>query len=121
MQNECGMPITIVRGTDFYLPINYVLSINEVRYPINISGWSAEMQIRKTVGSTGDPLVDISTADGTIVIDGPSGKIELIIPKAITVTIPVGVWSYDCLVTNSGGFTEQIIYGLATIVERTTK
>lgn len=121
MQNDCEVPISIVRGVDFYLPINYVISVDSIKYPINISGWTARMQIRKTVGSTGTPLADISSANGTIIIDGPNGKIELIIPKSITVNIPVGSWAYDCLVTNSSGWTEQIIFGAANVAERTTK
>ncbi len=121
MQTDCEFPINIVRATDFYLPINYVIAVNGIKYPINISGWSARLQVRKTVGSTGTPLVDISTAAGTIIMDGPNGKIELIIPKAVTVTIPVGQWVYDCLVTHASGWTEQIIFGAANVSERTTK
>ncbi len=116
-----GFPILIIKGTDFYLPINYVIETCDLEFPINLSGYSAQMQIRPTIASTGTPLVDISTADGTIVIDGPNGKIELYIPKSITVDLPVGVWAYDCLITNISNLTEQIIFGSATILERTTK
>ena len=123
MENNCELPIDIVKGTDFYLPIIYMVSVESegLKYPINITGYSVQMQVRPTVGSTGTPLVDISTEDGTILIDGPNGKIELIIPKAITSTLPVGNWSYDVLVTNVSGWTEQIIFGTANVIERTTK
>jgi len=123
MQNDCEVAIDIVRGTDFYLPIIYMVSVESIglKYPVNITGYSVQMQVRPTVGSTGTPLVNISTALGTILIDGPSGKIELLIPKSVTTTLPVGSWSYDVLVTNVSGWTEQIIFGTANVIERTTK
>lgn len=121
MQNEEGIPITVVRGTDFYLPILYITETEGYRYPVDITGYTAKMQIRQTVGSEGTPLAEISTDNGYIVIDGPSGKIELVMSKAITSAIPPGEWVYDCLVTNSNGWTEQIIFGIATVLERTTK
>lgn len=116
-----GFPIILVKGTDFYLPINYVIEAGDFEYPVNLTGYTARMQIRSTIASTGTPLVDISTEDGTISIDGLNGKIELNIPKSITVDLPAGVWAYDCLVTNVSDLTEQIIFGSATVLERTTK
>jgi len=123
MHSNSEIPIDIVKGTDFYLPIIYMIDVPSegLRYPVNITGYSVQMQVRPTVGSTGTPLVDISTALGTILIDGPNGKIELLIPKAVTSLLPVGTWEYDVMVTNVSGWTEQIISGVANVIERTTK
>ena len=123
MQTNSEIPIDIIKGTNFYLPIIYMIDVPSegLRYPVNITGYSVQMQVRPTVGSTGTPLVNISTALGTILIDGPNGKIELLIPKAVTTELPVGNWSYDVLVTNVSGWTEQIISGTANVIERTTK
>ncbi len=121
MEDDTEVPIQIVRGTSFYLPLEWVFEYLCDLYPVDISGYSAQMQVRPTSGSTGTPLVDISSEDGDIVIDGPAGKMELNIPKEVTVTVPVGEYVYDLLVTGPTGLVEELIFGFVTVKERVTK
>lgn len=44
--------------------------------PIDITGYTARMLIWREDGTPDDPLFDINTTDGTLVITGSDGKIE---------------------------------------------
>jgi len=45
--------------------------------PYNLTGYTARMQVRREVDSSGSPLIELSTANGRIVLYNASGIIEL--------------------------------------------
>jgi hypothetical protein len=113
MQNNCGFPIEVVQGADFSWPIYWQDPDGNV---INLSGYTAQMQIRNTVNSSGAPLVEC-----TVAISASLGLIMITIPNATTAALPApakGV--YDIFVT-VGGVKTRILWGDVTISERVTK
>jgi hypothetical protein len=117
--DNLGFPITIVQGDDFYFPITYS---DQYGNPINLSGYSAEMQVRGTVNSNNPPLIDVSTANGYIVIVPATGAVNITIPHSMTVSLPSNSNAvYDVVITSVVGFQTRIIFGNVYIPERVTR
>lgn len=99
-------------GTDFFLPILYEFEVCGQDYPWDISGYFVEMQVGTGVFISGNtPLIDVTTITGQIIIDGPNGKINIWVPKTMTIDQPYGCVDYAVAVTNPVGLTEQLISG----------
>jgi len=76
---------------------------------IDKTGASADMQIRETIESP-TVLIELSTANGRIVVDGPSGKLTLTISASDTGSLTLnGV--YDLKVTYLSGTVDRILEG----------
>jgi hypothetical protein len=120
-RGECGTSVC-EQGATF----SYEL-IWEKEYPIDsgeyvvvdITNYTAKMQVRKDAGK---PLiVELSTTNGRIIIDGPNGKISLLIPASITETLPPGIYKYDLELINNTGFVTRFIEGIFEIVGQITE
>lgn len=99
-------------GEDFFLPIIYEFEICEQDYPIDISGYTVEMQVGLGIFIEGNtPIFDVSTDNGKIIIDGPNGMINIYIPNALTLVAPYGCYEYAVKVTNTVGMIERLIGG----------
>jgi hypothetical protein len=77
--------------------------------PVDLTGWSAHMQIRSDPG--GELYADISTAAGGITLGGDAGTITLTIANAVT-----GAWTwdnayYDLLMTDTSGNISCLLSG----------
>ena len=96
---------------------------------MNLNGYSAAMQIRSTYASA-NPLVSISTTEGSITINLITSTITISIPAAITAgfTIdrnngkpPKGVYVYDFELTDNNGKVTKLLYGDATVIGEVTR
>ena len=121
MNNPCQIPLKCDIGTDFYLPIVWQFCLNNTTYPVDLSGYTAQMQVRPTVNSTGTPLVDVSTANSNIIISGPTGQISIYIPNSITSGLPEGCFVYDLKVVNNVGLVEKLFGGSFTVKGMVTR
>lgn len=63
------------QGKTWRRRVRYGSSVAGVFTPFDNTGWSARMQLRRTIGST-TPALSISTATGEIVLTGADGGIE---------------------------------------------
>jgi len=69
------------------------------------------MQVRQFVDST-STLVELSTTNGKIVINGALGQINLTLTAAQTAALsPVGSYLYDLNLTSPGGYVYKILQG----------
>lgn len=77
--------------------------------PINLTGCTARMQIRKK--RTKDLLAYVTTED-YITIDGPAGKVFVTFPADITETVPAGTHLTDVELTFTDGTvtSSQTVY-----------
>ena len=101
------------------------LKIKGTDDPVDLTGFTALMQIRKT-RATDEVLVQLSTDslpedDGTITIDGPNGLLELFIDDAVTATFLEGYGVYDILLTAPSGRSSRPIEGSITFSPGSTK
>lgn len=94
------------------------LKIKGTDDPVDLTGFTALMQIRKTRGDD-TVLVQLSTDslpedDGTITIDALNGLLVLFIDDAVTATFPEGYGVYDILLTAPSGRRSRPIEGSIT-------
>jgi hypothetical protein len=87
------------------------------RRPINITGWTARMQIRKIVA---DPnlILELSTANGRIVFTA-AGTIELRLTAQETSTLQAGV--YDLEMVAPDGSVTRLVEGKVVVSPEVTR
>ncbi|MFM0022208.1 hypothetical protein [Paraburkholderia azotifigens] len=102
---------------------------------INLSGASAQLQVRAAPAST-QTVIALSTSDGSMVLDGPNGKLSWSIPGETTASyqipaglpIPLGpkgsgylLGGYDLLVKDVGGRLIKYLTGNVYLVPDYTR
>lgn len=101
------LDLAIDQGAKFPMPVTWN---DENGNPVNLTGWSARMMVRKTNGN-GQIYADLTIADGDIVITPMSGQIDITMNKAKSAKIPAGNWYYDLQVTDSSGEPDYLLWG----------
>lgn len=107
--------ITVEQGSTFNLSLVYK---DQRGYVIDLSGYSAKMQMRPSVSSS-TVAMELSTANGRIAIEGTSGKITLQITAADTATLS-GSGVYDLELSN-GAIVQRILEGSYTVSPEVTR
>lgn len=87
--------------------------------PINLSGYTAAMQLRQNYNSDSAELT-LTTANGGITIVGAQGKLVLHATAAQTGSLDAGFYVYDLEIT-SGGVVTRIIQGQVTVAGEVTR
>ena len=85
--------------------------------PINLTGYTAEMKVRKKADSS-VVVLHLSTSNGGITINGPLGKLNLIATDEQT-DIEPGLYVYDLELDISGTRT-RLIQGMVTVSAEVT-
>lgn len=88
--------------------------------PMDLSGFSGRMQIRPTIEST-TILVDATTANGMISINGPVGIATVIIGGDVTAAYTWTTGHYDLEVFNSASNVFRIAQGFASLSKEVTR
>jgi hypothetical protein len=80
---------------------------------VDLTGYTADLQVRRSVEDA-DPLFELTTANGGVVLGGLSGTIELIKSAAATAALDIDLdgeqWVYDIKLIN-GAYVERTIQG----------
>jgi hypothetical protein len=87
---------------------------------INLTGYTARMQIRQTVSSS-TILLDLSTLNGRIVITALSGQIRLLVSAADTGAITWQRGKYDLELVSSTGVVTRLLYGEVEVSKEVTR
>lgn len=77
--------------------------------PIDLTGCEARMQLRRTYGSM--VLVDLDTTLGTLVIDGPAGRISATVSAEITSLLKERSGVFDLEVYHPDGRVDRVLQG----------
>lgn len=90
--------IVIRQGSVF--PMN--VSVKDQGVAMNLNGYSATMQVRSSVGS-GTILLEASTANGRITINGPLGIVMVYVDSDVTraLTFNTGVYDLEVFTTTA--------------------
>lgn len=115
--------LTIEQGSTW--EESFILSTKDaqgVETVTNLTGYTARLQARATV-NTPSVLLDLSTQNGGIVIDGPSGKLTLVMSATATAAIdwsPTGKYEpatgkYQVELTTPDGKVSRFIQGTITL------
>jgi hypothetical protein len=91
---------------------------NPVVEPYDLTGCTARMQIRQSIGR--DVLVQADT-DAGIVIDGPAGRIVVTLTDEQTATLVVRRGVYDLEVEYPSGDVVRVLEGKVTISANVTR
>lgn len=88
---------------------------DESNTPVNLTGWTAALQIRQSPGAT--PIVSLTHLAG-ITLGGAAGTIDIVIPGSVTAAIPVSpaqTYGYDLVMVSPGGAPDRLIEGGVTV------
>lgn len=106
--------ITIEQGATFYK----VMTLSASSSPVNLTGYTARMQIRPEVESS-EVLAELTTANGRITLNA-QGQITWTIPANVTATIDVdGV--YDMELIEPGGHVHRLLKGKVRLDREVTR
>ena len=108
---------TIDQGATFNLEVIYK---DEAGTPINITGYSAALQIRQNYYDT-TALLTLTSPSGGIVITGAAGKINITMTDVQTGSLDEGFYVYDLEITSSGGIVTRLIQGQFTVSPEVTR
>lgn len=86
---------------------------------INISGYTARLQIRDAVDGT--VLYEGTTTNGHLIVTGAAGTVDLAIPAAATAAWTFSVGVYDMEITSTDGAVTTIAEGTVTVFKDVTK
>ena len=110
--------ITIEQGADLDLVITWTDSDDE---PIDLTGASARMQVRRTHDNA-TALLDIPATVGTIVLGDELGTITVNVPAADTEGLPAPLKAfYDLEIVEVGGAVRRVVEGFARITPEVTR
>jgi hypothetical protein len=107
---------TMDQGSNWNLNVIYKDSAGVV---INLTGYTAAMQLRQNYNSDTAELT-LSTSNGGIVITGAQGKLVLAATAAQTAALDAGYYVYDLEIT-SGGVVTRILQGQITVAGEVTR
>ena len=112
------LPIEIIQGQTFTLPITYYDDSGAV---INLTSYTAKMQIRVTAEAANPAILELSTVNGLIVITGVQGFIQCTIPAGTAAALTPGLYVYDLFITSPGGVAERLLFGDVKVTRRVTQ
>mgnify|MGYP003559578829 FL=1 len=87
--------------------------------PIDLTGYTAKMQVRVDARSD-DVIIDLSTENGGIEIDGPAGIVTLIFSHTETIKLD-GAAETDLLLIDADGAPSRVLYGPVTAIWTVTR
>jgi hypothetical protein len=108
--------ITMDQGAQWTLTVVYEDSNGN---PIDLTGYTARMQLRKKFDST-TAVLTLATGGQGIVITPLTGTLELTATTAQMLAIEGGIYVYDLELTNAGVVT-RLMMGSATVRSEVTK
>ena len=109
--------LSISKGADYEEFFNLKDGNNQ---PLNLDGYSARMQIRPYLSSD-IVLIDATTENGIISINGPLGRIKINLSETQTSNLIYTESVYDLLITSPSGFTNKVLQGKVIVSLNVTR
>ena len=107
----------IIKG-DTFKGSQFTVTNNTLAVPVNLTGASIKMQLKKQGSTTSTALLELSTANGLInITDAVNGVFEI---NPFIMNIPAGSYNYDMQFIFSGNVIQTYIYGTWTVTEDVT-
>jgi hypothetical protein len=109
--------ITIEQGATFQLSLLWEDSAGD---PVNVTGYSARMQVREKYTST-TTLLSLTSVAGDIVLGGAAGTIVVTASATATAAIDEKRGVYDLEMVSPSGTVTRLIRGCVTITPEVTR
>lgn len=88
---------------------------------VNLANYTAQLQIRQAPGAT-DPVLDLTTASGKLVIDGAAGSVTINITAAETMGLTGRRYYYDLRMYNTvAQVATRLLQGVITVSPEVTR
>lgn len=88
--------------------------------PISLSGYSAVMQVRESVGAAAT-LLELTEANGGLTITAVAGKVSLYLSATATAALTWRRGVYDIRLTSGTGDKSYLVGGAIKVVPRVTQ
>jgi hypothetical protein len=110
--------ITIEQGATFQMPITWSTGVTPT--PVNLTGYTARMHVRKTHASD-TAVLTLTTENGGITLGGALGTIAILATATQTATITIKSGVYDLELVSGGGTVTRLLEGSVTITPEVTR
>lgn len=100
--------LTVYQGATFRRPFTWTSNGD----PVDLTGCTAKMQGRVKRTDPGEPLFEVSTEDGNIVITPLAGKVEVTIPAEMSSTWTWKKCEYQLELYWPNGDVDRLLQGL---------
>lgn len=107
---------TIDQGATWSVVVTYKDSTGAV---INLTGYTAAMQVRQQYSSA-DADLTLTSPSGGIVITGATGVVTITMTATQTAALEEGFYVYDVELT-SGSYKDRLIQGQLTVAPEVTR
>ena len=88
--------------------------------PVNLSTYTARMQVRKDYADTSKPaVINLTTASGITL--NSDGEISIFIAPSVTAAVPGGTYRYDLELVSSSGEVTRLLEGLFIVSPEVTR
>lgn len=87
--------------------------------PVNLGGYTARMQVRRTPSSS-TKIVDLVSPAG-ITLGGATGQISIDISATTMAGIPAGKYRYDLEIISSTGTVTRLLEGVFVVTAEVTR
>ena len=102
---------SVEKGEDFDTQVGYASKVGSVETPINLTGYTAAMDIRKFTNSP-TAVISLTTVNlGIVITPGDEYPISLHIDSADLDNLEPFAYVYDLVLTAPGGAKDKIIKG----------
>jgi len=88
--------------------------------PVNLTGYTARMDVRTSIGAAGAASLSLTTENGRIVLGGSAGTINLSAEATATAAVEAGIYVYD-LELVSGSTVTRLVQGSFTLRGEVTR
>lgn len=109
--------LTAERGANFSAVLTWR---NEAGVLVDLTGYTAEMDVRTTRADTGTELLTLTTANGRIALGGVAGTIALTATAAVITALTAQTGWYDLVLTSGAGTVTRLVEGVFVVAERVT-
>lgn len=87
---------------------------------VNVTGYTARMQIRKTIDAT-TIILTLTTENGRITVGGANGLITLLVSAADTAALTTFCGVYDLEVISPAGVVTRLLEGQVEVSKEVTR
>jgi len=115
MQAPATLNLNCWQGANF----DYSLTWQTNGTAVNLTGYSARMQVRETYDST-TPVLSLTSGSG-ITLGGTAGSIILEATATTTAGVPSGQYVYDLELVTGGGYVTRLLEGNFTVDPEVTR
>lgn len=98
----------------WFNPVAGTVDTPDLTSPVDITGYTARLQIRRSIKDTGTPMLNLTSPSGGLVVDGPNGTVSALATPTQTAAVAFGSCYWEVEITN-GTNTYTLDSGLMTV------